>query len=205
MSTRAERGYTLVELSVVMSVFVIFMAVAAPFMIAHLRAGLRTENRADVQQTARSALRLVVRELRQAEELYSTAEKPTGANAISFGVDLDGDGQLNAYTATTLPLEQITYFVSEGTLFRGSQQGQGQPVATGVSEIVFTMFGSNPALDTDGDGVVSQTELDLNGNGVWESHELPNITRVEVSLTVEEGDARQTYTAQGFLRNRTYG
>lgn len=205
MSTRGERGYTLVELTVVMAVFTIFMAVATPFMITHLRAGLRTENRIDVQQNARSALRLLVRELRQAEELYSTTDKPSGKNKISFGVDLNGDGQINSYSATSLPLEQVTYYLSSGSLLRGRKQGQGQPVASGAVQIVFTMFGSNTALDTNGDGVVSETELDLNGNGQWDTNELSNITRVNVALTVEEGDARQTYSAEAFLRNRTYG
>ncbi|MGH2723136.1 MAG: PulJ/GspJ family protein [Actinomycetota bacterium] len=205
MSTRDEGGYTLIELSVVMSVFVIFMAMASPFMFGQLRSAVRTEDRVDIQQEARAALRLMVRELRQAEELYNTTAKPSGQDRLSFGVDLNGDGQLNSYTATSLPLEQVTYYVSGGTLFRGRELGQGQPLAAGVTGLAFTIFGSNPALDTNGDGVVTEDELDLNGNGSWDPQELPNVTRVEVAVTVEHGDARQTYTAQAFLRNRTYG
>jgi prepilin-type N-terminal cleavage/methylation domain-containing protein len=205
MSTRDERGYTLIELSVVMSIFVIFISMATPFMFGQLNSAVRTESRVDVQQEARGALRLMVRELRQAKELYSTTEKPSGNTKLSFGVDLNSDGSINSYNANQLPLEQISYYLSEGTLFRARKQGQEQPLASGVSELAFTIYGSNPALDTNGDGIVTEGELDLNGNGSWDIQELPNVTRIGIAITVEDRDARQTYTAQAFLRNRTYG
>jgi prepilin-type N-terminal cleavage/methylation domain-containing protein len=205
MNTRDEGGYTLIELTVVMSIFVIFMAMATPFMFGQLRGALLTESRADIQQDARTALRLMTRELRQAKELYSTTDKPSGKNKLSFGVDLNSDGQINSYSVDSLALEQITYYVSSGKLFRGRKQGQGQPLAEGVSQLVFTIYGSNLVLDTSGDGLVSESELDLNGNGQWDSTELANVTRVRVSITVAERGEAQTYSAQAYLRNRTVG
>src|SRR5919106_5113100 len=91
---RGERGYTLTELAVVMAVFMIFMSFAGPVMISHLMSAIRTERRVDLQQSARAALRTMVRELRQATALYDEVTKPgkpTDRNAISFGIDLNGD------------------------------------------------------------------------------------------------------------------
>lgn len=205
MSTSDERGYSLTELAVVMSIFLIFMAMATPFMFGQLRGALRTESRVDIQQDARTALRVMTRELRQAKELYSSTDKPSGKNRISFGVDFNNDGKINSYDVDTLALEQVTYYVSSGKLFRGRKQGQGQPLAEGVSQLVFTIYGSNPALDANGDGLVSETELDLNGNGQWDSAELANVTRVRVSVTVSERGESQSYSAQAYLRNRALG
>src|SRR5688572_17315638 len=89
---RGERGYTLTELAVVMAVFMIFMSFAGPVMFSHLMSALRTERRADLQQSSRAALRTMEREMRQAAVLYSSVEKPSGKDRISFGTDLNGDG-----------------------------------------------------------------------------------------------------------------
>jgi type II secretory pathway pseudopilin PulG len=200
-----ELGYTLTELAVVMSVFMIFMAFAGPVMISHLMSAVRTERRVDLQQSGRAALRTMEREMRQAAELYSTSEKPTGRNQISFGVDLNGDGVINDYNAGTL-LEQITYYVQGSTLYRGRRQGQGVPLAENVRSVEFTLYGSNPLLDLDGDGVVREAELNQpDGTGPWSPSELGNVTRVVLLLTVEEEGVSQTYTSDVLLRNKVVG
>lgn len=202
---RNESGYTLTELAVVMAVFMIFMSFAGPVMFSHLMGAIRTERRVDLQQSARAALRTMEREMRQAGELYSTAEKPSGKNRISFGVDLDGNGMINDYNAGTL-LEQITYYIQGNTLYRGRKQGQGVPLAENVVSIQFTLFGSNPLLDADSDGVVEESELNPpDGLGPWSTGELANVTRVVVELTVEESGVSQTYTSDVLLRNKVVG
>lgn len=211
-TSRRSGGYTLIELSVVMAVFAVVLAIASPFLFRQLRSGVRTESRVDVQQSARGALRVLVRELRQAKELYATTEKPTNTLAISFGVDLNGDGVLNNYRNPARVLEQITYFWDGGILYRGRTLNQAQPMAEGVTEVLsdgttrpgvsFTMFGSHPALDTNADGVVTEDELDLNGDGAWQASELVFVTRVAVSMTVTFRDQSQTHTANVWLRNR---
>lgn len=206
-----ERGFTLIEFSVAMTVFLIFMSLATPFMFRNLQQALDTENRADLQQNARSALRTLVRELRQAEELYVSADKPSGKNRISFGVDFDGDGVINSYNDLSKPLEQITYYTSSDTLFRGRKQGQGALLAEDVTNISFTMFGSNIVLDTDGDGIVTEDELNKNGdkdgggNVIWQAGELANVTRIAISMTVSANGDTQTYTADAWLRNKVVG
>jgi prepilin-type N-terminal cleavage/methylation domain-containing protein len=202
---RDDRGYTLVEFAIAMSIFVIFMAIATPFMFSQLRGALRTEDRVDLQQSARVGLRTMTRELRQAVELYTSVEKPSGKNELSFGVDFDGDGIINSYTNNNVPLEQVTYYLNNDTLYRGRKKGQGSPLAEHVDEVTFELFGSNLVLDTDGDGVVEEAELDRNGNGSWEDSELANVTRVGITLDVEEDGTSQTYSAQAFLRNRVAG
>jgi prepilin-type N-terminal cleavage/methylation domain-containing protein len=196
MSTRTtpDEGYTLVELAVTMSVLLIFLSFATPVMFSAIREGMRTEDRIDLQSAGRSALRTMTRELRQAEVLYANPpDQPTDQNSVSFGVDLDGDGTVAATT------EQLSYYVDEGVLVRDPNVGGPAPLAEHVSSLELAMFGSNPTLDTDGDGVVDEEEL---GGPEWLGTELANVTRVDISLSLEQDDVEQVYTARVFLRNR---
>jgi type II secretory pathway pseudopilin PulG len=201
----AESGYTLTELAVVMAVFMIFMSFAGPVMFSHLMAAIRTERRVDLQQSGRGALRIMEREMRQAKELYSSVDKPSGKDRISFGSDLNADGVINDYSTGTL-LEQITYYVQGEILYRGRKQGQGVPLSENVQSIDFTLYGSNPLFDVDADGVVEESELNPpDGLGPWSTGELANVTRVVIVLTVEESGVTQTYTSEVLLRNKVVG
>jgi prepilin-type N-terminal cleavage/methylation domain-containing protein len=196
-----QRGYTLVEFAITMSILAIFMSIATPLLFSQIRSGLDTEQRIDLQQGARTALRTMVRELRQASALYATTDNPTGSDRLSFGVDYDGNGTIS----TGVPLERITYYrkVGEEALYRGPQFNQGQPLAENVEQVTFEMFGSNLALDTNNNGIVEQSEM--NPAGGWTTSELANVTRVVITLTVAEDDISQTYEAQALLRNRVAG
>jgi prepilin-type N-terminal cleavage/methylation domain-containing protein len=200
---RHERGYTLTELAVVMAVFMIFMSFAGPVMISHLMSAVRTERRVDLQQSARAALRTMVRELRQASELYQAVDKPSRKDKISFGIDLEGDGDINDFNNEGLLLEQVTYEIKGGNLWRGRKQEKGAVLAEDVSNLEFTYFGSNPLFDFNGDGVV--TEDELNPADPWTAAELKNVTRVQISLTVTQRGTSQEYVADAFLRNRVVG
>ena len=199
-----QRGYTLVEFAITMSILAIFMSIATPLLFSQIRSGLDTEQRIDLQQGARTALRTMVRELRQASALYATVDNPTGSDRLSFGVDYDGNGTIS----TGVPLERITYYrkSSDGALYRGPKLNQGQPLAENVDQVIFEMFGSNLALVTNSDGMVGQSELNpTDGTGPWTTSELANVTRVVITLTVAEDDISQTYEAQALLRNRVAG
>jgi type II secretory pathway pseudopilin PulG len=205
----AESGYTLTELAVVMGVFMIFMSFAGPAMFSHLMSAVRTERRVDLQQSGRAAFRTMEREMRQAKELYSSVDKPSGKDRISFGTDLNADGVINDWNAGTL-LEQITYYVNgppgDRTLYRGRKWGQGVPLAENVESIEFTLYGSNPVLDLDANGVVEESELNPpDGTGSWSTGELANVTRVVMVMTVEESGVTQTYTSDVLLRNKVVG
>lgn len=189
---RREGGYTLIEVAMVMSVFMIFMAFATPVMVSLLRSAAGTERRVDLQQGGRAALRYLVRELRQAEVLYSS----TNNEQVAFGVDLDGDGTVSSS-------EQVVYFLDDGILYRGRVGGSAYPLAQNVGEIRFTMYGSNLALDTNDNGVVEESEL--NPDGTWTATELANVTRFSVQLTMSKNDTTQSYTADVWLRNRVVG
>jgi prepilin-type N-terminal cleavage/methylation domain-containing protein len=191
---RSDSGYTLVELAVTMAILLIFLSFATPVMFSAIREGMRTEDRIDLQNAGRVALRTMTRELRQAEALYvNPPSQPTDKNSLSFGVDLDGNSTLSAAT------EQLSYYVEDGILYRDPSVGAGAPLAENVDTVEFTMFGSNPALDTDGDGVVEESEL---GGPSWQSTELANVTRVDISLVLGQDDVTQTYSGRVFLRNR---
>lgn len=202
-NTKGGGGYTLVEFAITLLILGIFLAFATPFMFSQLRQAKRAEDRVDVQQSARGALRTMIREIRQAEVLYKAADRPSGKNALSFGVDLNGDTVLDDTT------ERITYYLKDGILFRGPRFNQGQPIAEDVSVLRFTMFGSNLAYDTNDDGLITEDELtannDENGNPIWTEAELLNVTRVRVSLTLATGETEQTYSADAWLRNKVAG
>jgi type II secretory pathway pseudopilin PulG len=190
----SEAGYTLVELAVTMSILILFLSFATPVMFSALREGLRTEDRIDLQNAGRVALRTMTRELRQAEELYvNPPSQPTDKNSLSFGVDLDGNAVISPAT------EQLSYYVDDGVLYRDPNIGGGVPLAEHVDELEFTMYGSNPAFDDDGDGVVEEAEL---GGPLWVSTELANVTRVDISLTLAQDEVEQSYAGRVFLRNR---
>jgi prepilin-type N-terminal cleavage/methylation domain-containing protein len=207
MSTRSlpdNRGYTLIEFAVAMSVFMIFMAIAAPFMFSQLRGALETQDRVDRTQNARTALRLMTRELRQATAVINSVDKPTNKDGVSFSVDFNGDGVINSYKNTNLPLEEITYWQQGNRLMRGRQIGAGSVLATEVETATFDLYGSNLALDTQAPfGVVTEAELDTNGEPGLQGPELANVTRVVITVRVGEGTASdQTYQGQALLRNR---
>ena len=199
--SEGERGYTLVELAVAMAGLLVFMSFATPFLFSQLKQAVQTENRADLQQHARTAMRTLVRELRQAKDLYSSTDKPSGKNKLSFGADLDGSGTLSG-------VEQVTYYVKQGKLWRDAEEEieKGQPIADDVNSIEFTMFGSNLLLDkSPTDGVVSETELDQNHDGNWSTFELSQVTRISVLLKVKASSDEQTYVENVWLRNRVVG
>lgn len=196
MTRNDERGYTLIELSVAMTVFVAFMAFAMPFLFGNLRQAVQTENRIDLQQNSRAAIRTLVRELRQARELLGSSNKPSGRNKISFTVDLNGDG-------TIASNEGVTYYVKQLKLYRGPEDEQGQPLAEDIATIEFTYWGSNLQLDTNNNGVVEEAELDQNGNITqWTVSELTNVTRVGVRLVANAQGEEQSYTETVWLRNK---
>lgn len=202
-----DRGYTLVEFAVAMGIFLIFMSVVTPFMFSQIQGALRTEDRVDLQQNARIALRTMTRELRQATELYDSLEKPSGKTELSFGVDFDGNGVIDSYNNTAAPLEQVTYYYTpaDETLYRGRKKNSGSPLAEHVQDVNFTMYGSNLVLDGNGDGVVDEDELDTNGNNKIDGPELANVTRFTLELDMAGGDVTQTFEAQAFMRNRVVG
>jgi prepilin-type N-terminal cleavage/methylation domain-containing protein len=198
-----ERGYTLVEFAIAMSVFAILMSIVTPLMFSQIRSGLETQERIGLQQGARTALRTMVREVRQASVLYATVDNPSGNDRLSVGIDYDGNGVIS--TDVGAPMERITYYLQndEQTLYRGRKLNQGAPLAENVDVVDFTMYGSNLALDTDSDGVVEETEL--NPDGSWTSSELANVTRISIAMTVASDDQDQTYEAEAFLRNKVVG
>lgn len=207
MSTKrrsGERGYTLVEFAVAMSVFAILMAIVTPLMFGLIRSGLETQGRIGLQQNARSALRTMVRELRQASVLYATVDHPTQGDRVSFGVDYDGNGVINTSDAGVV--ERVVYYKKPGqeVLYRGPKFNQGSPLAENVETLALAMFGSNLILDIDNDGVVEESELNT-GGPEWTTSELSNVTRIAIELKMKDDDTEQTYEAEAFLRNKVSG
>ena len=135
-----EGGYTLIELSVTMAVFLIFMSFATPFMFTQLREALQTENQLDLQQNAHVSFRTKLRELRQANTLFQVPGRPTRKNKVSIWVDFNGN-------RATEGDELVTYYVKGSKLWRGFEDDRGQPLDDGPVPIAPAVLPAADQLD----------------------------------------------------------
>ena len=176
-------GFTLVELLVALTIMSI-VSVAIYTMFALSKKSYTTQNvSADVQQTVRSAMELMVQDIRQA------GLDPTNSN--NFGIQeatalrlhftsdsIDaGTGDFNGVVDNTNS-ESITYEFNadriDQILYKGTGAENTQTLIDNVQNLSFTYF------DADG--------IDL-GNPV-PNDQLDDIRAIQISLTVEQPAGR---------------
>jgi len=176
-----RNGFTLVELLTALCVGLIMLAAFYGVYVVQNREFSRQEQIAQMQQNARMAMDLMSKEIMMAGYGPNTLARCTGtttannqpcvgitaanANAISFTVDLDGDGDTQHPLHD--PNENITYdlYESKGvqTLGRAPHHGIRQPVVENISDLTFTY------LDSEGTATAN----------------LSKIYSVQISLTAE--------------------
>jgi prepilin-type N-terminal cleavage/methylation domain-containing protein len=181
-----ERGFTLVELLVAMTLFLVLSAVVLTAMITLSKGLDRTRLSSDVSAEARVALERMAREVRQAKSL----ESPT-ATAMTVNVDFDGSGVIDGTLADP---EKITYAYDASTdsIAMTAKDGAGATVtqdllAGQVTDLTFAYRSSNWARYSPTQEVSIAADVD----------------RVEISLTVEDGGQTDHFTTQVTLRNRS--
>lgn len=211
---RDDHGYTLVEMLIAISIFLGLIAIVMTTVLTISKATTDAKQFTNMNEQARIATERLTREMRQAVEIRG-ADLPTvpgGDTAVTFGVDFNGNGVIEA--AVTDP-EIITYRYESAdqqlTLTANDEAGNTltRPILSEqVTAFEFDFRSSLWQLDSNADGITTWQEIDAatgigNGNGVLDTPELERIDLVAVTLTVMEGQHRQTYQTQVGLRNQS--
>ena len=127
---RADRGFTLIELLVVLAIQGILLAAVATSFTGQLTAYDLQEQISAMQQNARAAMTMVIREARTAgydPARVGFAGLTHDPARLIIAADRNGDGDLSD------PNERVVYFHdSDGLTLRRSTGGGGQPLAEDI-------------------------------------------------------------------------
>jgi len=176
---RRDRGFTLIELLVVLSIQGILLAAVVTSFTGQITAYDLQEQLNGMQQTARAAMSLVIREARTAG--YDPARSGSAGLSyhparLSIVADHNGDGDVSDAN------ERVVYFHDPGRLrLKRDTGGGGQPVAEDVQD--FTV-----------------EYLDAAGNATTVAAE---IRRVRITVTARTGKRDPRYPLNGGYRTHT--
>ncbi len=221
-----DEGFTLVEILVAASLFMILNLFTFTAVIGNARVTETARDATDVNQEARVLLNRMARELREAKAItvaanpgtfpYSSAYAVFDQNAdssLTFEVDFNG---VNGIEPLAADPEVITYkYDRAGQRVLLQAGGQTLPVlAANVTafKLSFTsrQFLYDGTVDGTKDNVVTWEELDADPAGVKGNKnkkldlELNYVDAVTIEITLFKGQRRQTYRTQVDLRNRPY-
>lgn len=117
---KAESGFTLVEILVVMSIFVFLMVTATDFIIEGIQSSTFGHEQDTAVSNARKSLDPLAKEIREATPAangnYSFAS--TTGQVLSFYADVDSDAGA----------EKIRYYLMGSNLYRGVTKATGSPL-----------------------------------------------------------------------------
>lgn len=152
-----QRGFTLLEMLISSSVFVIVLFAVYLMLITNQVTYARGENKVEIQQNARVAMRRVAREVRMSgydpgsaipAQASQTAIQVANANTITFIADLDGDDVS----------DQVTYRLQDNQVIRESASWVGgawtpnppvsSELADSVTALSFSYFDSTDTATT---------------------------------------------------------
>ncbi len=221
-----EGGFTLVEILVAASLFMVLNLFTFAAVIGNSRVTASARDATDINQEARVLLNRMSRELREARAItaatnpgifghttpYATHD-PNADTSLTAEVDFNG---VNGIEPNAADPEVITYVydrINQRVLLQAG--GQTLPVLA-ANVTMFNLTFSSRKYEYDGtvdgtkDNVVSWEELDADPAGVVGDNdlaldaELPYIDSVTIEVTLFQGERRQTYRTQVDLRNRPY-
>ena len=183
----SNHGFTLAELLVVMAIIGVVLGAIYGVFTSSDRS-YRTQDRvANAQQSVRVGIRFMAEDIRMAGlDPHGTAGagiEDANSNRVRFTADLDIDGAIDDANR-----ERVTYEYDPENhpnalrrcLYEGTGSQNWQTLINNVSALSFTY-------------------LDANGNDLGDPADLSKIRTVEISMTVQEKDARQ----QPFTRTLT--
>lgn len=187
----SQRGMSLVELVIVITILGTVLAIVTKVLLSTSRVESRTMNRAEVQGDARQALMLFSNEIRQAGT--DPGDPPLGTLGVISGdsvtvrvrADLNGDRVIQ----TTEPSEDVTYRYDAGQQALTRDPGTGAVVVlSNVTAMSFSFFDlSNTPV----------TPLPLNGASA------ATVQSVGLSMTCQNRDSEPlTLASRITLRNQ---
>ena len=208
-----DRGMTLIEVLVAMGLFGVLSSLLLGMAISTNKVTEDTRARTGVSEEARTAMERVTRELRQSSGLTSVSLPPdgvVGTTSFTFWTDFDGDG---AQDASATDPEVLTYRWSKDTktlsltAVTGGDPETRPLLAAKVTGFTVGLQSSRWQYDANHNGVTTWLEIDQSPvgdkDGVADPQELQYIDLVTLSMTVQDGQATQTYRTQVDLRNRS--
>jgi type IV pilus assembly protein PilW len=178
-----KMGFSLLELAVAVAIMsIVFTAIFGVFSLSS-RTYTAQSVAADVQQSVRSAMEIMVMDIRMAGldptasgnfgvELATTTKLRITSDSIDAGIG-DYNGVVNDINS-----ERITYELTDNDLnqilYEGTGSQNSQPLISNVQNLIFTYF--------DGD--------DNNLASPVAAADLANIQTVQISITVQESAGR---------------
>jgi type IV pilus assembly protein PilW len=183
ITVEAKKGFTLIELMVGMGIAMVMLAAVTSTFISQTKIYHAQEQVNEMQQNARGAVDLMIRELKMAG--YNPAEAAFvgvtyNSTQLMIQADLDGDGEISTSSAD---YEQITYAYDSANkrITRALGVGGAQSLAENVTAFTFGY-------------------LDIAGNATTDS---AAIRQVSVQITTQTSKPDPDYSSNGGYRSYT--
>jgi len=190
------RGFSLMEILIVMGVLVFISVVVANFQTNVINFNISTQNSLTAQTDGRRVVKTIVAELRNVSPsaLGSYPIEAAGTSTLIFYSDADKDGQR----------ERIRYFLNNRTLQKGVIKPSGNPVGYTGAETVTTLvsdLANNPGpIFEYYDTSYSGTSLPLT-----QPVNILNVRLVKITVYIDKDPNRSPatiiFTSQVTLRN----
>lgn len=197
-----QRGFTLVEILVSISLFMLISVTFYQLIVASTRSADTTRDVIEVSEEARLGFNRIVRDTREAEKL--SAPTPT---SYTVNIDFDDDGTNNENPNESGDFEQLTFAydaagkritINGETLIKGVSASSAKPI--------FSYFSNLLEYDSDQDGQTTWQELDQstigNKNGAIDGFEVDKLTSITFALDVKAAKRVTQFVAEAQLRNR---
>ena len=221
-----EAGFTIVEILVAASLFMVLNLFAFAAVIGNSRVTASARDATDINQEARVLLNRMSRELREARAITAATNPGVFGHASPYAVhdpgadtsltaEVDFNG-INGIEPNAADPEVITYRYDRANQ-RVLLQAGGQTLPVLAANVtMFRLTFSSRKHEYDGtvdgtkDNVVSWEELDADptrvrgNNNLALDAELQYVDSVTIEVTLFKGQRQQTYRTQVDLRNRPY-
>jgi prepilin-type N-terminal cleavage/methylation domain-containing protein len=201
-----ERGFTMIELLVVMAVFGVVSTTFYSVMFNAVRSSDNTEQVARVSEEARAGLNRMIRDTREGQ-LFDVLS----ATSYNVRIDFDGDGSYENPNEEG-DYESITFKYNGGNntiVLRDPINNVQEVLIAGVEEFngepIFSYTSNDLRYDWNGDGVTTSDELDAApgyGYPGVSGDDTSLYQNVEYQLVVVNGTKETLLTGQAQLRNR---